>query len=698
MKYFILILIFIPYFFGYSQQLSDDFVILKSEGKIPDNLCMLSVEKFKKDLNENKNKDLDRNFFKSTRIMIDELLLSGRVLFNDPVSNYVNDVANILLKDQKELKENLDFYVVRSVTPNAFSTDQGIIFITIGLIARLENEAQLAFVLAHEISHYIKDHVRETYIEVKKTIKDADKFEPNEIDKKIKSFSKYQQTNEFDADFEGIRFLSKTDYDISEVETCLKVLAGADLPCVDYVVDSTFFRSIGLTVPFDYFPDSVASAVVNLEYNDEESTHPNIKRRIDNVKKEFNREDSSFKKFVLPESRFNEIVKLSRFELINQYILRRDFINALYLTEYYRSNGEVGRFTDESLLKSLYGISKYKYFNQLYKVFGGVDSSIGNMYSLIHMFDQMSTIEVYTISYKHALELSEKYPTENLFQLYLEDLRIDLSKELKLAHSQISTVLENSDSTSNSTTNLSHVEHFHTCSFDGLMTNEELRPLYESTYQSTPITDPISNDDVKNIKEIDHLNADKVVLVDPLIINYGLNLNKKKFIRSEKNKTEFSKALSKKYRKLDLEVDVLNSKQFVPENIEDYNDLALLKMWRDETLLHENNGMISSLRPQIIELSERKNTDHFLYTGIFAFKTTHPFTFTKGMAMMVVWTIPFVLYDVLKIHNHFNFVSFSINAENNRIEFVDIHFVDKNTTKINLEFQAYNVLYQIGHK
>jgi len=50
------------------------------------------------------------------------------------------------------------FHIVLSPRPEAFSMPDGQVYITVGMLAQLENEAQLAMVLAHEISHAAGHH------------------------------------------------------------------------------------------------------------------------------------------------------------------------------------------------------------------------------------------------------------------------------------------------------------------------------------------------------------------------------------------------------------------------------------------------------------------------------------------------------------------------------------------------------------
>lgn len=88
-----------------------------------------------------------------------------KLLPDDEVQNYVKNLGEKLIPaHQKSLaaddpqKIPFKFYVVRDSDTNAFATANGIIVINSGMISLLENEAQLAAVLAHEISHSTQEH------------------------------------------------------------------------------------------------------------------------------------------------------------------------------------------------------------------------------------------------------------------------------------------------------------------------------------------------------------------------------------------------------------------------------------------------------------------------------------------------------------------------------------------------------------
>ncbi len=143
--------------------------IISSQGTIPQEFLTPSSIKYKQTIEEyernQRNKDDFKTkkgkeeFYLASNFNIDDLLQSGYALFNDELGKYANEVMNQLpISDELKKRKNPRIYIVNSNDVNAFATDQGIIFVTLGLLANVETEAQLAFILAHEISHIEEDH------------------------------------------------------------------------------------------------------------------------------------------------------------------------------------------------------------------------------------------------------------------------------------------------------------------------------------------------------------------------------------------------------------------------------------------------------------------------------------------------------------------------------------------------------------
>ena len=91
-----------------------------------------------------------------------------RLVPSDEAQSYLGELGESLIpKFQRELPPNdpnkipFRFYLVQGRFPNAFALPNGIIVVNTSMVGILENEAQLAFVLSHEISHAVQEHTRQ---------------------------------------------------------------------------------------------------------------------------------------------------------------------------------------------------------------------------------------------------------------------------------------------------------------------------------------------------------------------------------------------------------------------------------------------------------------------------------------------------------------------------------------------------------
>lgn len=90
-----------------------------------------------------------------------EVLVKSKLpIIEDPVIKiYINDLMNTLLEGAPPQPFDYQANVVYSHALNAFASPGGFIVIFTGLIAELENEAQLAGIMAHEIAHVTQRHI-----------------------------------------------------------------------------------------------------------------------------------------------------------------------------------------------------------------------------------------------------------------------------------------------------------------------------------------------------------------------------------------------------------------------------------------------------------------------------------------------------------------------------------------------------------
>lgn len=88
-----------------------------------------------------------------------ELLKLRRVLYDNPrVQEYVNRLGQQIVPEDSD--KLYSFKVIINPIPQAYTLSTGTVLISSGMVSLLDNEAQLAYVLAHELAHVYKDHWR----------------------------------------------------------------------------------------------------------------------------------------------------------------------------------------------------------------------------------------------------------------------------------------------------------------------------------------------------------------------------------------------------------------------------------------------------------------------------------------------------------------------------------------------------------
>lgn len=157
--------------------------------------------------------------------------LGGRYA-DEPLHDYVDRVGQALAVNAELPDLKFTFTVLNAPDVNAFALPGGFIYVTRGLIALTDNEAQLAGVLAHEIGHVTARHAAQRYSWASVAqlggvlLRASDAKGLGEVfDLGGKIFlSSYSRDQEFEADTLGIRYLSRAGYDPTGVPQFLAKL------------------------------------------------------------------------------------------------------------------------------------------------------------------------------------------------------------------------------------------------------------------------------------------------------------------------------------------------------------------------------------------------------------------------------------------------------------------------------------------
>ena len=306
------------------QNLKENFTPLKSEGVLPEiftqnirNVIKAEIT----DLNKGKEKDkaIKSVYLTEANYEIEKIVKSGNTLVNDEITKYLNKLKDIILSHDAALKSKLNIFTLKSTVVNAYSYDKGYIFFDVGLIAQAESEAQLAYILCHEISHYTKKHNIQGYVKNRQIEKEV--YEGKSTDDILIEKCQYSKENESEADIEGFKLFESTNYNFIQAQKAFDVLQYAHLPFELIEFKKGFLETENFKLPQGYFLKEVSSIRNNGADDDTKSTHPNtVKRKAAIEELIKNRNNDGRVNNVAGEDLFKYIRDLARFECCRLYL------------------------------------------------------------------------------------------------------------------------------------------------------------------------------------------------------------------------------------------------------------------------------------------------------------------------------------------------------------------------------------------
>ncbi|NJM65006.1 MAG: M48 family metalloprotease [Acaryochloris sp. RU_4_1] len=146
------------------------------------------------------------------------------------LNRYVTSIGQRLVETGGRRKVVYRFQVVDDDKVNAFATMGGRVYVTTGLIAAADNEAQLASVLGHEIGHIEEKHlvkqIRKTMIAQGLTtaITGSNRSQVANIGVNLLVSRPQSRSDEYEADREGLRILRDAGYATSAMPAFMRKL------------------------------------------------------------------------------------------------------------------------------------------------------------------------------------------------------------------------------------------------------------------------------------------------------------------------------------------------------------------------------------------------------------------------------------------------------------------------------------------
>ncbi len=159
---------------------------------------------------------------------------------NPSLEKYIALVGNTLVGVTERADRPFHFAILNSNDPNAFAAPGGYVFVSVGLLRQLRNEAELAGVLGHEIAHITRRHAlimietdKQNQVYKKGVSKISESLlgdNPEFLDWIMIGLTDAMFTtglpskDEYDADRTGMRFAHESGYYPAGLRDFLKVL------------------------------------------------------------------------------------------------------------------------------------------------------------------------------------------------------------------------------------------------------------------------------------------------------------------------------------------------------------------------------------------------------------------------------------------------------------------------------------------
>lgn len=407
----------------------NNYTPLTSKGQLPPEFAVSATQKYiesKKSISKKEKRSIRKSkteFYLKNSFSIDELLRSGKVLFNDTVGIYVDQVFQKILKVTDISPSSVKVFIVKTNYSNAFATDQGLIFVTTGLLARLQNEAQLAYVLCHELVHVKEKHVMDVYLHAEETSQKIKKAtDEYELEPAILSHAAFSKDKETEADIKGLQLYIKTGYAVNEVVALFDILQFAQHPFDSLPFNRDFFGNGKIAWSNRLF----VKTVDRIEYDSEEDeslTHPNTPARklvvskiIDSLKVAGFGSD-----FLISQDQFNFIRQVCRFEYCRNALLQKDYCNAIYAAYTLLHYDPDNLYLKKTIGKALYALSMYAIQGRKKEVVPWYFEVQGNVQQ-VHAFARNSyAYEVNALAVKYLYDLNKQFPNDREIAAILDE-------------------------------------------------------------------------------------------------------------------------------------------------------------------------------------------------------------------------------------------------------------------------------------
>jgi Zn-dependent protease with chaperone function len=312
----------------------------------------------------------------------------------DPVLNpYVQGVFAQIQKANPQLPA-VQLVLSRNPEPNAHAVGNSTVMLNVGLLSRLENESQLAYVLCHELAHIQCGHMERglraqlTRIHSKEVRREFKRIVADEynISSKLKALALGLSLNsnfhhrqyEKQADSLGYALLKRTSFDTKQAYRVLQLLDKIDQPLsAEPLPLGQYFGCANFPYPLPEAPVKAKSiftvaapAKTVLETTDTLKSHPDCAKRMRYLRELAQGQIADAP--TAPTPAFARIVSLSRLEAVQSWFDYDCYDHALYEALQLLREEPQNAYLRSVVTLSLFELREHLLKHDFYEVVGNV--------------------------------------------------------------------------------------------------------------------------------------------------------------------------------------------------------------------------------------------------------------------------------------------------------------------------------------
>lgn len=385
---------------AFAQQNTSEFTPLVAKGALPSFLNDDLQSFVAKKLNAPDLSTIDEKqqeiFLNLAHQRLVKRILLGDCIYGDQVSKYLEQLARQAFSTNLSTVKNLEYITVKSNEPFVRGVYPGVVFISTGLIAQTENEAQLTFWVLQGIAQVHLQMDQRLFL--------------NDLKNRSNTFDLIDdlgQKEELSADSLAFEYFKKTELFGNEAYNAFLARIYSNIPFEDEPITNAYFNSNLL-----YVPEQALSTknypVLGLEKALSNSQKLLIERRnlIDLKLNNY----IGTKSNLLIGSFFQEIRQICRLDLIKSSMLEGEYVLGLYQLFLLEKSFPNSIYLNQLKAYAWYNILSICKKGKIKYLKFSLNDCQGEICHLFHLLSSKNHLEIQTLALRNIYDIHTAFP------------------------------------------------------------------------------------------------------------------------------------------------------------------------------------------------------------------------------------------------------------------------------------------------